>query len=60
MNYKKAITFSKKFFKDINYFFISNKFKPEVAKEISEYLLKVIEKKTPNIVYLTRQINIFS
>ena len=54
INYKKAITFSKKFFKDINYFFISNKFKPEVAKELSEYLLKVIGEKTPSIVYITR------
>ena len=60
MNRKKAITFSKKFFKDINYFSISDKFKPEVAKELSEYLLKVIEEKTPNIVYITRQINAFS
>ncbi|PMD60568.1 uncharacterized protein K444DRAFT_528188, partial [Hyaloscypha bicolor E] len=42
------------FFKDINYFFISNKFEPEIAKEISKYLLKIIEKKTLNIIYLTR------
>jgi hypothetical protein len=54
MNYKKAITFNKKFFKDINYFSISNNFKPEIVKEISGYLLKVIEEKISNIVYLTR------
>ena len=54
IDYKKAIIFNKKFFKDINYFFISNKFKPEIAKEIGEYLLKVIGRKTSNIVYLTK------
>jgi hypothetical protein len=54
MDYKKAITFSKKFFKDINYFSISNKFKLEIAKELSKYLLKIIEGKTLNIVYITR------
>jgi hypothetical protein len=54
MDYKKATIFSKKFFKDINYFSISNKFEPEVAKKLGKYLLKVIEGKTLNIVYLTR------
>jgi hypothetical protein len=54
MDYKKAATFSKKFFKDINYASISNKFKPEVAKELGKYLLKAVEKKTSSIVYLTR------
>jgi hypothetical protein len=54
MNYKKATIFKKKFFKDINYFFISNKFEPEIAKELGKYLLKVIEEKTLSIVYLTR------
>jgi hypothetical protein len=54
MNYKKATIFSKKFFKNINYFFISNKFEPEVAKELGKYLLKIVRGKTPNIVYLTR------
>jgi hypothetical protein len=54
IDYKKATIFNKKFFKDINYFFISNKFKPEIVKEISKYLPKVIEKKTSNIIYLTR------
>ena len=54
MDYKKAAIFSKKFFKDINYTSISDKFKPEVAKELSEYLLKVVERKTLNIVYITR------
>jgi hypothetical protein len=54
MNYKKAATFSKKFFKDINYFSISNKFEPEVAKELGKYLLKVIREKAPSIIYLTR------
>jgi hypothetical protein len=59
-NYKKATTFSKRFFKDTNYSSISNKFEPEVAKEMGEYLLKAAGGKTPNIVYLTRQINTFS
>ena len=54
MNYKKAIIFNKKFFKNINYFSISNKFKPEIAKEIGKYLLKIVKEKTSNIVYLTR------
>jgi hypothetical protein len=54
MNYKKATTFSKRFFKDTNYFSISDKFEPEAAKEIGKYLLKVIGGKTPNIVYLIR------
>ena len=54
INYKKAIIFSKKFFKNINYFFDFNNFKPEIAKEIGEYLLKIIGKKTPNIIYLIR------
>jgi hypothetical protein len=53
-DYKKAATFSKKFFKDINYSSISNKFEPEVAKELGKYLLKVVEGKTSNIVYLTK------
>ena len=54
MDYKKAAIFSKKFFKDINYTSISNKFEPEVAKKLSKYLLKAVEGKTPNIVYITR------
>jgi hypothetical protein len=54
MDYKKAAIFSKKFFKDINYASISNKFEPEVAKELGEYLLKVVGGKTPSIVYITR------
>jgi hypothetical protein len=54
MDRKKAIIFSKKFFKNINYFSISNKFKPEIAKELGKYLLKVAGEKTPSIVYLTR------
>jgi hypothetical protein len=51
---KKAATFGKKFFKDINYSSISDEFEPEVAKEIGKYLLKVIKEKTPSIVYLTK------
>jgi SLT domain-containing protein len=54
MDYKKATTFSKKFFKDINYASISNKFEPEVAKELSKYLLKAVKEKTPSIIYITR------
>jgi hypothetical protein len=54
IDYKKAIIFNKKFFKDINYFFISNKFKLEVAKELGKYLLKIVKEKTLNIVYITR------
>ena len=54
MNYKKATTFNKKFFKDINYSFISDKFEPEVTKELDKYLLKIIGGKTPSIIYLTR------
>ena len=59
-NYKKAVIFSKKFFKDINYSSISDEFELEVAKELGKYLLKVAEEKTLSIVYLTRQINAFS
>ena len=43
-----------KFFKNINYFSISNNFEPEIAKKIDKYLLKVIEEKILNISYLTR------
>jgi hypothetical protein len=59
-NRKKAATFGKRFFKDANYSSISDEFEPEAAKEMGEYLLKVVGGKTPSMVYLTRQMNAFS
>jgi hypothetical protein len=48
-NYKKAVSFSKKVFKSINYFFIYNNFNFENIKELSEYLVKEVGKKYLNI-----------